>query len=103
MHTPLLHDGAHHMAYKLVAMICGHEDDHFSHCLASTSTTSLMQASEEDPTGTTRLPVAKWFRPRRQVAGGRHRNLVAGGEDSILDRVFVLFPGSFLLFARTSF
>jgi hypothetical protein len=49
MHTPLLHDGANHMANKLVAMIRGHEDGHFSRCLASASTTSLLEASEEDP------------------------------------------------------
>jgi hypothetical protein len=49
MHTPLLHDGAHHMANKLVAMIRCHEDGHFSRYLASASTTFLLEASEEDP------------------------------------------------------
>jgi hypothetical protein len=49
MHIPLLHDGAHHMAIKLVALIRGLEDGHFSHCFANASATSLVEASEEDP------------------------------------------------------
>jgi hypothetical protein len=101
--SPLLHDGAHHMANKLVAMICGLDDGHFSRCFASASTTSLLEALKKIPTGATHLPAAKWFRPRQQVAGGRHRSLIAGGEDSGLDRVSVFFLGSFLLFARTCF
>jgi hypothetical protein len=65
MHTPLLHDGAHHMANKLIAMIHGLDDGHFSRYLASPSTTSLLEALKKIPTGATHLPVAKWFRPRQ--------------------------------------
>jgi hypothetical protein len=81
--SPLLHGGAHHMANKLVAMIRGLDVGHFSRCLVSVSTTSLLEALKKILTGATHLPVAKWFRPRQQVAGGRHRGLIAGGEDSL--------------------
>jgi hypothetical protein len=90
------------MANKLVAMIRGHEDGHFSRCLASSSTTSLLEASEEDPDRRDTPPCGQVV---SSPAAGRRwpASESRGGEDFGLDHIYVLFLGSFLLFARTSF
>jgi hypothetical protein len=49
MHTPVLHDGAYHMANKLVAMIRGHDDGHFSRCLCQCFCNLLVGGPKEDP------------------------------------------------------
>jgi hypothetical protein len=103
MRTSLLQLRAHHMATKFVAMICGQQEGHFCCCVGSGYSTSMAEASGGDPCRRVTPPGCQVVCPRQLVAGGRHRSLIVGGEEPGLDRVWLSFPGFFLLFSRTTF
>ena len=96
----LLHVGAHHMANMVVAMIFGQADDHLSRCMGSASSTSMSEALVGDLVWRFSPHSNQVVCPRWLVAGGRNRNLIAGGEEPGLDCFSVFFPGSFLLISK---
>jgi hypothetical protein len=102
MHTSLLQFRAHHMATKIVAMICGQQEGHLC-CVDNAYSTSMAEASEGD---SCRRVTPSYC----QVVCPRHWSQVAGiGVSSSVEKSLdwiafaLVFLGFFLLIYRTAF
>lgn len=94
---------AQHMDDKIVAMICGCEDRRSSRRVDGAPSTSKSEALDRVLGWRYTPPSHQVVRPRLLVAGGRRRGsdeIIAGGEDLVLDCFSLFFAGSFLLTSK---